>query len=143
MKNYMNILVAVELIREIDENILGKTLDLSKNSDSKLHLVHVIEPVLNYGRIPSMAMECPQKYESYVRRKISELGSKFAVPEKNQFVVVGRIENQIFGLIKIIDADLLVVGNHSRHGFRALFKNNHTSSLVKNTGCDMLAIRVA
>ena len=139
MKNYMNILAAVELMQDVDEKILNKCLDMAEYGNENLHLVHIIEPI----NAPPPFLDSREEYEANIRSKVSELGDRFAIPEKNRFVIVGNIEEEIFDLLEAIDADLLVVGNHGRHGVQALFRSNHTTRLLKDTDCDMLAVRVA
>ena len=139
MKDYMNILVAVELVRAVDEKIINEFLDMAKDGSINLHLVHIIE----HAYTPTLFLDSRRKYEAYIRREMSELGADFDIPERNQFVIVGNIDKEIVDLLKIIDADLLVVGNHGRHGVQSLFHSNHTASLVKSADCDMLAVKVA
>ena len=140
----MNILVAVELIREVDEEIIGRALDVAQGCDANLHLVHVVDTTGEYGvTSPHMLVDIIEEHEANARKQINELGTAFDIPQENQFVVVGLVREVIADLLKIIDADLLVVGNHGRHGFDALFHWNNTVSLAKHTDCDMLAVRVA
>ena len=143
MKNYMNIIVALGLNQEEDELLLHKALDLSKDCNAKLNLVHVISPIYNYGMSSPEIFDCVEKHEEYARKKIAELGAIYEIPKDSQFVKVGSIKNVIVDLVKKVEADLLVMGNHGRRGFNALFFDNNTVNLVKNTGCDMLAVKVA
>ncbi|MFK7826636.1 MAG: universal stress protein [Oligoflexales bacterium] len=138
-KRYTNILIALELTGGFDEEILHKVSDMTKSYQGHLHLVHIIEPV----HTPPPFLDVAENYEADVRKKMTELGTKFEIPKENQFVKVANIEDEIFDLIKLIKADLLVVGNHGRHGIQSLFKRNHTASLMRNAECDILAIKAA
>ncbi|MFK7827600.1 MAG: universal stress protein [Oligoflexales bacterium] len=140
----MNILIAVELNQKEDQQIIYKTLELVKNRNSKIHLVHVVRPIYNFGMISTqILLECLQKHEAYARKKVSELGACYKVPKEFQFVKVGYIKEVITDLIHIIDADLLVMGNHDRHGFAVLIHRNKTINLLKHLDCDVLAVKVA
>ncbi|MFK7826144.1 MAG: universal stress protein [Oligoflexales bacterium] len=139
MKDFKNILVAVELTQEVDERIINKAVGLTKNENESLHLVHVTEEAYT----PSRFAKSLHEYEAGIRRKMSELGTKFNVRKMNQFVKTGNVEKEIFKLLKFIDADLLVLGNHGRHGIESLFRANHATSLLKDADCDVLAVKVA
>ena len=139
MKYFKNILVAVELAQEVDEKIIEKALELAKDGNEGLHLVHVSEEAFT----PSRYAESINEYEAGVRRKMSELGAKFNILKMHQFLKIGKVEKEIFKLIKFVDADLLVLGNHGRHGVEILFKADHTKSLLKQADCDVLAVKVA
>ncbi|MFK7824188.1 MAG: universal stress protein [Oligoflexales bacterium] len=143
MNRYMNILVAVGLNQNEDEQLLRKALDLSKGYKAKLNLVHVISPIYNYGMSSPEIFDCVEKHEAYARKRVAGLGTIYEIPRDSQFVKVGAIKKVIVDLVEIVEADLLIMGNHKRHGINGLFFDNNTVNLVKNTGCDMLAVRVA
>ena len=140
----MSILVAVELSRKKDEKVIRKALELAKKRKAELSLVHVVNPIYNFGMMSSQILiDCLQRHEAYARKKVSELGFQFKVPKESQFIKVGHVKEVITDLINIIDADLLVVGNYTRPGFDSLFHKNNAVSLIKHTDCDMLTVRVA
>ena len=127
---------------------------MAKLNNAKFHLVHVIEPVYTYGYsygctygysygVATPVLNSPQQYESHVRKKISLLGSKFGIPKENLFVMGGHVKKEILELAHIIDADLLVMGNHRKHGFKSLLNSSRTAKFVKDTECDMLAVSTA
>ena len=144
MEDLMNLLVAVELDQKADEKVISKALDLVKYCNFNLNLVHVVDPVCDAGMISSQVfLDCLQNHEECAREKIAVLGSIFGVPKEFQFVKIGLVKEEIADLVKMIHVDLLVMGNHGRHGFDALFRWNNTVSLVRHADCDMLAVRVA
>ena len=138
----MNALVAVELDQETDSQLVSKAIDLTKNIKANLHILHVIEPIYTYGITPPLFVD-PKQYKDQVAKIMSDLGSKFNISKEFQYLKVGQVDEVIAHMVKAIDANLLVMGNHGRHGFNALFNSNHTTNLVKNMECDMLAVRVA
>ncbi|MFK7823458.1 MAG: universal stress protein [Oligoflexales bacterium] len=141
MREIMNILVAVDLDPKQSEQILETARDLRKDCTARVHLVHVIEPI--YEMISPRILDIVEEHKAYAKRKILDLGTLFDIPKEYQFVKVGNIRLEILDLIDLIDADLLVMGNHGRHGFKGLFNRNNTSELLKNLDCDMLSVRVA
>ena len=143
MEYNTNILVALELIQEIDEKILHKALDGSIINRLNVHVVHVIGIIGEQGMVPpDFLLEDLKEREDNAKKKIFELGSLFNIPMENRFVKVGNIKESMVDLIKNINAGLLVVGNHSRHGFDTWFHWNNTVNLLKNCDCDVFAVRV-
>ncbi|MFK7826143.1 MAG: universal stress protein [Oligoflexales bacterium] len=143
MENSTNILVALELILEIDDKIMHKALDAANKQSANLNVVHVIDAVGEHGMVsPEFLSQDFEERQDDAIKKISELGFQFKVPKENRFVKVGGVKEVMVDLIRSIDASLLVVGNHSRHGFDTWFHWNHTINLVKHIDCDVLAVRV-
>ncbi|MFK7822679.1 MAG: universal stress protein [Oligoflexales bacterium] len=144
MKNYMSILVAVDLNLKEDEELILKALKLAKNSDAKVYIVHVVDTAGNYGMAsPQILLDSIENNQSNARKVLSELGARFEIPKESQIVKVGLVKEVIVDLVKNINADLLLMGNHGRHGILASFIYNNTVNLVKNVDCDMIAVWVA
>jgi universal stress protein A len=55
--------------------------------------------------------------------------------------MLGRPENEIHGLAEEINANLIVVGSHGRHGLALIFGST-ANGVLHGAGCDVLAVRV-
>ncbi|MBX9705739.1 MAG: universal stress protein, partial [Gammaproteobacteria bacterium] len=57
------------------------------------------------------------------------------------YIATGAINTVIAGLAEKLQADLIVVGSHGRHGLRLLL-GSHTDSILHHSPCDVLAVRL-
>ena len=142
-KKHKHLLVAVELNSDEDQLILQKAKKISGCSKEDISLVHVVDYFDNYGVSSSHCLVAGiEKEEFEMRKKIKNLAKNAGVPKKNCYVKTGVVKDVISEVVKVVDSDLLVVGNHGRHGFKSLFYYNNTTSLIKSMDCDILAVRV-
>jgi universal stress protein A len=141
MTAYQTIVLAVDLTEESIQ-VAQRALDLA-GEHSQIHLVHVIEPLsLAYGGDVPMDMSSVQEQiQEQAKSHLSEFANQLAVPKYNQHLIFGRPEGEIHRVAQEIDADLIVVGSHGRHGL-ALLLGSTANSVLHGAPCDVLAVRV-
>lgn len=145
MQSYKNILLAVDLKPEDDESVSQKAAQLAKNSKGQLTIIHVLEPIYNYGIPPGTESKFDQwqtELEQSAKQELSRLGSKISVPHERQHLAIGQIKEQILLLADKIGADLIVVGCHGRHGWQTLFMGDTAGDMLSGAKCDVLAVHV-
>lgn len=142
MSQYRHILLAVDLS---DESLIvaQRASALAQQSDAKLSMVHVIEPI-NFaygGDIPMDLSAIQDQLDEHAHSKVAEFAKPYNIPPSDQHVVVGLPQNEIHRLAKELQVDLIVVGTHGRHGL-SLLLGSTSNGVLHGAECDMLAVRV-
>lgn len=143
MSLYQNILVAVDLTDE-SPMVLNKALDLAKQYDAKISMVHVIEPIaIGYAvEVSSIDIEgLHEEASRQAKQSLEELGEDVGIPSERLYNLLGNPGREIRELAKKIEADLVVLGGHARHGWEVLFGSTSTE-VSHGIQCDMLVVRI-
>lgn len=143
MELYTNILVAVDLSQD-SALIIDKARNLAKQYDARLSMVHVIEPIaVGYAvEVTSVDIEgLHEEVTKQARGSLKEMGSNIGIPESQLYTVLGQPAREIRELAKKIDADLIIMGGHGRHGWELLFGST-SSSVTHGAGCDLLIVHI-
>lgn len=137
---YRHILIATDLHQENIEVAL-KAQQLAKHYSASLSLVHVVESLLgyasSYGGIANLEEEIKQ--EAIV--KLAELGQRVGVDVASQHLDFGSPKIIILEVAKNINADLLIVGSHGRHGL-GLLLGSTASAIVHAAHIDILVVHL-
>ncbi len=143
MSTYKNILVAVDLSKD-SPLVLDKARILAKIDDAALSLVHVMEPIaVGYAvEVTSVDIEgLHEEASRHARNTLLEMGANIGIPEGRIHNVLGSPAREIRELAKSMEADLVVMGGHGKHGFELLFGST-SSEVSHGVGCDLLIVRI-
>lgn len=143
MSHYKKILVAVDLSDE-SSMVLDKARDLAKKYGAELSMVHVIEPIaIGYAvEVSSIDIEgLHEEASRQARNSLLEMGTNIGIPEHRLHSLLGQPAREIRELAKKIEADLIVMGGHGRHGWELLFGST-SSDVAHGVGCDLLVVRI-
>ena len=69
------------------------------------------------------------------------MGTNVGIPENQLHTVLGQPAREIRELAKKIEADLIIMGGHGRHGWELLFGST-SSSVTHGTACDLLIVHI-
>ncbi|ARN75672.1 universal stress protein [Oceanicoccus sagamiensis] len=142
MSNYQTILLATDLSDE-GEQVAAKASTIASAENAVLHMIHVIEPLsFAYGGdIPMDFSGIQDEIQKQAEAQMAEFASQYAVAADNQHIIIGRAENEIHSLAEELNADLVVLGSHGRHGI-ALLLGSTANGVLHGATCDVLAVRV-
>ena len=142
MGEYKHILVGVDLTVE-SRDVSRRACALKMAFNAKLSCVHVIEPLsLAYGGdIPMDLSTIQEQIQDTAKNHLAEFSSSLSIEDEDRHLIFGRPETEIHTLAKEIDADLIVVGSHGRHGL-ALLLGSTANGVLHGATCDVLAVRV-
>ncbi len=143
MKEYSHILVAVELDTPCDEIPTQKAVDLAKEFNARLTLVHAVEHMSSYGAAYGVAAgaDIEEMLLENAKQAMIKLGQKVSVPEGQQVIKVGPAKVIILEEAERLGVDLIVVGSHGRHGVRLLLGST-ANAVLHGAKCDVLAVRI-
>ncbi len=142
MSEYRTIIVAVDLTEDCP-TIVNRARLLSAAPDVRILLVHVLESVaLAYGGdIPMDMSEIQNHIKERSESQMKKVAAQFSIPDYECRVLSGHPEAELDQLAREENADLIVVGCHSKTGLKVLFGGT-ANSLLNTSPCDVLAVRV-
>jgi len=143
MGTYSNILLAVELLPEIDKHLVNKAIELSKTMHAKIHIVHAIEHISSYGAAYGIAIgsEVEDILLSNSKKLMSELGEKLSIPKESRIIKFGVAKTVILEEANKLNCDLIIVGSHGRNGIRLLLGST-ANAVLHGAEIDVLAVRL-
>jgi universal stress protein A len=137
---YKHLLIAVDLLSG-SEKVLKRAAEIAKEFDSKLSIIHVVEPLPGYGYAFMAPAEIETQLIDEAKKQIKALGEKYKIPEKQQHVEMGPTKIEIIDIADQGKVDLVVVGTHTRHGLAHLLGST-ANAVVHGAHCDVLTVRV-
>ena len=142
MSQYSKILVAVDLGEDSAE-VAVRARSVAGSASAELHLIHVIEPLsFAYGGdIPMDFSGIQDEIHQQAKQQLQRFGESHGIAESQQYIVLGRPDTEIHAKAEEIEADLIVIGSHGRHGL-ALLLGSTANGVLHGAACDVLAVRV-
>lgn len=143
MKNYQNIVLAVELDPSCDDEPVKKAVSLAKEFGANLYFLHAIEHMSSYGAAYGVAAgaDIEEMLLENASNAMKKLGAEAGVPEENQIIKVGPARTILLEEADNLEADLIIVGSHGRHGIRLLLGST-ANAVLHGAVCDVLAVRL-
>ena len=143
MSLYKNILVAVDLTKD-SAMILDKARTIAKQNGAELSMVHVIENIAVGYAVEVTSVDIEGLHEEVTKQaksNLREMGTNVGISDSRLHAVLGQPAREIRELAKSIDADLIIMGGHGRHGWELLFGST-SSSVTHGTSCDLLVVHI-
>ena len=142
MKGYKNILVAVELTSKTDAEPLNHAEFFAKEFGANVVLVHAVEHLGSYGAYGiGVGFEVEKILVDNANSEMKRLGVIVGIPENRQVVKMGPAKFVILEEADKINADLIIVGSHGRHGISVLLGST-ANAVLHGAKCDVLAVRL-
>ena len=134
---------------ETGDYALWEAFELARqHSGAAIHAVYVAEgygPLLELRLDHSTTALSAREVERYLCEYVDQ--RRLSQPEPvdgsrtHCHVRVGDPDDEIVELAKELQADLLVVGTHARHGVRRFFVESIAEEVVKRCPCPVLVVR--
>ena len=142
MSDYTHLLLAIDLSEHTDQ-VAIKARRIADACNAKLSVIHVIEPIsFSYGGdIPLDFTSIQEDIQAQAKTQLAKLGTEYGIDKADQYIMLGRPENEIHALAEEINANLIIVGSHGRHGLALIFGST-ANGVLHGAGCDVLAVRV-
>lgn len=143
MKPYSTVLLALQLEPESDQQVIEKAKSVLADSGATLWLIHSIEHLGNFGAAYGVAagIDVDIELKSEAQAMMEKIGQELQVPEARQVIIEGPAKHVIVDEAKTINADLIIVGSHGRHGVRLLLGST-ANAILHAADCDVLAVRI-
>jgi len=140
MGTYKHILLAADLIENDDHPVSRKALELAKQTNAKLSIIHVVEYPHNYGlpyESPTLA-EWQVDMENTAKNDLKKLADELKIPEDQRYMLSGQARLLILETAGKIQADLIILGSHGRHGLGLLLMGSTATGVLHGAQCDVL-----
>ncbi|MBA2655334.1 MAG: universal stress protein [Gammaproteobacteria bacterium] len=143
MAVYQNILLAVDLHPSCQDLTTECAVEFAKAYNAKLSILHVVEPIHAYsvGQAYPMVTEVEDQIANEAKKALSTLSKKYGIPHSQQIVEMGPPVMIILDNAKKLNADLIVLGSHGRHGIRLLLGST-ANGVIHLAQWDVLAVRM-
>ncbi len=144
--SYQHILVAVDLSDESSQ-VLEKARVTADNHSAKLSLISVVKPLtqvyggLDLAPIANGSLSFEEEAIKQVTEQLNDIAKVYRVEEADIYVQLGVPAHEIRGAANKLEADLIVMGTHGRHGL-GLLLGSTANGVLHGVGCDVLAVRV-
>lgn len=141
---YKNILIAIDSSEEAKQ-VVQAAKEISDACGAAVSLITVVTPVMTaygmeYGMVGSASVDIEKSAAKFAQDQQVQLEKDLDVEcEKN--VVVGQPATEIRGFAESMNADLIVIGNHGRHGL-GLLLGSTANGVLHGAPCSVLVVRL-
>jgi nucleotide-binding universal stress UspA family protein len=131
---------------QASQRALQEAIDLAKQNDAELWLVHVIVP-FTYSAGEFDAPELYARLEESNRKEaeasLAKLTQKLhrSNVKTKSLLLNGQAHDQIVKASKSKKADIIVIGTHGRTGLSKLFMGSIAGRVVSTADCPVLTVR--
>ncbi len=144
MSIYNHVIVAIDPFIDCSQ-ILNKALKM-KSAEGHVHLIHVMDIVMIFPSAPLAPpmTDLPAAHhetKKAARKSMLELAELNNIPEEHIHIKSGSPAKEIRKFATEINADLIVIGSHGRHGIGLLLGSTATS-VIHGSPCDMLVVKI-
>ena len=138
---------------EIAANALNVALDIARTSNAEIHLLNVIEPLVDAGFSSTGSLDHEYtitEEDRYIyqlhavnEKKLAAFGSRYARDGIDIFptIAIDKVGDGILNFIKKLKIDLVVMGTSGENTFEEYFVGNHTEQVMREASRPVLAIR--
>ena len=144
MALYRHILLALDF-SEHGQVVAEKAVALATQHRARLSVVHVLDniamPDTGYGT--AISLQQPSEYSELEMEKdrFNKFVDRLDVEQQNRWLVWGNPKQEIVELADKLQADLIVVGSHGRHGLTLLLGST-ANAVLHHACCDVMAVRI-
>jgi universal stress protein A len=143
---YKNILVAVDTTDEA-EDVIRAAREIAEKQSSKISAVTVIRPMADFyiNLYSTLEDNADLGIESQAVKSatawLSDLLTRHDIDAGAGNVIIGTPAVEVRQFAEKIDADLIVLGTHGRHG-SGLLLGSTANAVLHGAPCDVLAVKV-
>lgn len=140
---YNKILVALDLSND-SKKVIDTAVRMVGKDVSKLHLVHVVEPVAAAYSMDIYAIninELQQEAINLAEQRLQKMGAELGIYKSSVHSLLGAPAPEIRSLASEIGADAIIMGSHGHSGWKILLGSTATKVLHGAT-CDVLTVHV-
>ncbi|MGR9086028.1 MAG: universal stress protein [Gammaproteobacteria bacterium] len=144
MDNYKRILLAVDFFDQ-EHLVSDRAKDLAEKYQARLSIVHVVDtlPISDpaYEMLMPLDLDLTNEFIEAAKKKLAGLTEKLNISDSDVHLETGSPRQEIIKVAEAIQADLIVIGSHGRHGL-ALLLGSTANGVLHHAPCDVLAVRL-
>ena len=146
MSVYSRVLVAVDLTQEAPQ-VLAAAVKIAGQQHATLYVTSAIRP-LNYAYTGYESTSIGQAMANFepearasAQQALNKLCAPLDIPDEHISITFGRPAEMIKSQAQALEAELIVLGTHSRHGL-GLLLGSTANGVLHGAPCDVLTIRI-
>lgn len=144
MNAYQHILCAVDLS---DENITVavRAAELARHNNAQLDLLHVVEYIpidLANELVLPQQQDIEEQLTERAKKVINALAQQLGLDRVTENVISGSTKGEIIKFARDREVDLIVIGQHGRHGISRLLGST-ANAVLHNSPCDVMAVHIS
>jgi len=146
VKRIRKILYATDYSKA-SERALEEAINLAKQNEAELLVVHVIEPIPYGGGEEFAGAELYMKLEDATKREAQTSMAKLirrlqrSKVKAKSLLLRGSTHAQIVRAAKSKKVDMIVIGTHGRTGWSKLFMGSVAAKVVSAATCPVVTVR--
>ncbi len=138
MPIYQHILFATDLSLK-SPALIDKAMSLAKLYQARTSLLHVLEKHPEYFYRFLELVDVEGKVTEEAEKQLKMIGHDYHIPSDDLHVSLGAPKIEIMAKAKMLEVDLIILGNHGRHGKSKLLGAT-ANSVLHHAMCDVLII---
>ena len=144
MSGYQHILCAVDLS---DENVTVavRAAEMAQHHKAKLDLLHVVEYIpidlANELVIPQQ-QDIENQLTERAKKVVHTLAQQLGLEQVTENIVSGSTKGEIIKFANAQEVDLIVIGQHGRHGISRILGST-ANAVLHNAPCDVMAVHIS
>jgi universal stress protein A len=145
-QKYQRLLSSIDLSDE-SAQVLDIAQALAGEQNAELHVVHVIKPFqhayagMNSGTLADAGVQFEHEAAGQAKAQLSAIAGERGLAEANVSVQRGTPALEIHRLVDELQADLVVLGTHGKHGVELLLGST-ANAVIHGANCDVLAVKI-
>ncbi len=146
MKSYEHVLVALDLTDEAPE-VLDRARQVAGNHSARLSVLTVIRPLtyaytgLEFAGLAQSMVNFESEAQASAKERLAELCKDAGIASEDQHIIFGIPASEIKEQADAMNADLIVVGSHGRHGL-GLLLGSTANGVLHGANQDVLTVRI-
>lgn len=144
MNCYKHILLAADFT-EHGRIVAKKAKQIAEQNQASISIVHVVDSLpisdASYGPIIPFDGDLTEQIMSASKKRLAKLSDELGINQDRQWLEMGNSKLEIVRVANEIEADLIVIGSHGRHGL-ALLLGSTANGVLHHALCDVLAVRL-
>lgn len=144
MNCYKHILLAADFT-EHGRIVAIKAKQIAEQNQASISIVHVVDSLpisdASYGPIIPFDGDLTEQIMSASKKRLAKLSDELGINQDRQWLEMGNSKLEIVRVANEIEADLIVIGSHGRHGL-ALLLGSTANGVLHHALCDVLAVRL-
>lgn len=137
--SYSQVLIASHL-SESSLNVATKAKEIADKFEANLSIVHALPniPQFAYGYFSPEELE--RNIMSEAKKQLALFAEKLQISESSQYLINKPSKIAILEVAKKINADLIIIGSHGKHGFFSTVGST-TQAVINGANCDVFVVR--
>ncbi len=135
MKSPKNVLLVTNAMTDEEINLIKAAVNIQQSLQICLNIVHVIPSLPTcYFNIPSTVLLAERYYEE-AEKSLTSIGEILGVDEKHQWLITGRIKNEVLRLANSLGAQFILASSTNipeLHKASGLHRKENNLTLIQS-----------